>query len=647
MTTVASELKTVDSLRLVPSCAEQLLSRDDFLGAIWMDGVARFRVWAPDARQVEVCVEGAAARTFALSASADGYFTAECSDVPLGTLYKYLVDGKGPWPDPCSRYQPHGPHGPSLITNPTAYVWRDSEWRGARIARQVLYELHIGAFTQAGTFDAAIERLSHLRDIGVTMIELLPVAECPGRWNWGYDGVHLFAPSHQYGDPEALKRFVDRAHALGIAVILDVVYNHLGPDGNYLRCFSPHYFSDKYRTDWGEALNFDGEHCVGTRDFIINNAKYWLREFHLDGFRLDATQSIFDASEPHVIAQLVTEAHAAVERDIVFIAENEQQRGEHLLPPAHGGLGLDAMWNDDFHHSIRVALTGCRDGYFFDYTGRSQELLSAIKRGFLYQGQYYFWQKQQRGSPVRHAPRSACVHFLQNHDQVGNTGIGERLHSLTSLRRYRAATALLLLGPQTPLLFMGQEFLSSHDFMFFADHKPELRRLVHRGRREFMAQFAAYATEAVQAAIRDPGEEQTFLDSKLDWEDVERNAPIVLLHKDLIRLRREDQVFANQDELELDGATLTECAFVLRWFAADEADRLLVVNFGPDATLNPAPEPLLAPPLGRTWQLQWASEDPRYGGHGVIAPVSADGRWRIPAECAAVLHATPIVESNA
>jgi maltooligosyltrehalose trehalohydrolase len=597
-------------------------------------------VWAPQAREVAVCIEGDPKRTLLLAPSDDGYFSAESRDLPVGTLYKYSIDGEGPWPDPCSRYQPHGPHGPSLITDPSTFAWSDDAWRGARLAGQVIYELHVGAFTPTGTFDAALERLEHLKDVGVTLIELLPVAECPGRWNWGYDGVQLFAPSHRYGEPDAFKRFVDRAHALGIAVILDVVYNHLGPDGNYLKCFSTHYFSKKYRTDWGEALNFDDAPCVGARDFVINNAKYWVNEFHLDGFRLDATQSMFDSSEPHVIVQLITEARATTTRDIVFIAENEPQRGEHLWSPARGGLGLDAMWNDDFHHSIRVALTGSRDGYFCDYTGGAQELLSALKHGFLYQGQYYHWQKQQRGSPLRHSPRSACVHFLQNHDQVGNTGVGDRLHVLTSLRRYRAATAVLLLGPQTPLLFMGQEFMASSRFMFFADHQPELRQLVYRGRREFLSQFEAYATPAVQAEIRDPGDEHTFLDSKLDWRELERNAAIVLLHKDLLRLRREDEVFAQQDALAIDGATLTQCAFVLRWFSPDESDRLLVVNFGADATLDPAPEPLLAPPLGHAWQLQWASEDPRYGGLGVIAPVSADGRWRIPAECAVVLTAS-------
>lgn len=615
------------------------VDREPFLGAVHRDGVTRFRVWAPDAGRVEVCVEHPQALTIALEPARDGYFIGESTLVAPGALYKYALDDAGPWPDPCTRYQPHGPHGPSAVVDPSTYRWQDRSWRGARIERQVIYELHIGAFTPEGTFAAAAERLPHLRDLGITMIELLPIAECAGQWNWGYDGVSCFAPYHHYGEPDDLRRFVDRAHASGIAVILDVVYNHLGPDGNYLKHYSPHYFSETYRTDWGEALNFDAEPCRGARDFVINNAKYWLEEFHIDGFRLDATQSIFDASRPHVIAQLIDECRAAAHRDIVFIAENEQQRGEHLLPQSQGGYGLDAMWNDDFHHSMRVALTGSRDGYFFDYTGRAQELLSALKRGFLFQGQYYFWQRQQRGSPLRNTARHACVHFLQNHDQVGNTGIGDRLHTYVNPSRYRAATAVLLLGPQTPLLFMGQEFLASNRFMFFADHKPELRRVVHEGRREFLRQFDAYATEAVQSAIRDPGDAKTFVDSKLDWNEAHTHAAALRLHTDLLRLRREDSVIARAAELDIDGAVLSESAFVLRWFANDGNDRLLLVSFDRELRLIPAPEPLLAPPLHRSWQVLWASEDPRYGGFGVIDPVSNDGRWRIPAECAVLLQA--------
>jgi maltooligosyltrehalose trehalohydrolase len=507
--------------------------------------------------------------------------------------------------------------------------------------------MHIGAFTRSGTFDAACERLEWLAQLGITMLEVLPVAEFPGRWNWGYDGVQLFAPSHRYGDHDAFKRFVDRAHQLGLAVILDVVYNHLGPDGDYLRCFSPHYYSTRHCTEWGESLNLDDARWPGARELVLCNARYWIEQFHLDGFRLDATQSIHDDSQPHVVAELVQVARrAAGQREIVVIAENEPQRGEHLLPVEQGGLGLDAMWNDDFHHTARVAATGMRDGYFRDYTGSSQELLSAVRRGFLYQGQHYHWQQQPRGSPLRGLPAQTCVHFIQNHDQVGNSVRGDRLHSLTSPARYRALTALLLLGPQTPLLFMGQEFMSSSRFMFFADHEPQLAAKVHAGRRQFLGQFRAYAAEAAQQAIADPAAADTFLDCRLDWTEAQTHAPAVLLHRELLRLRREDPLLARQCYRLLDGATLGPHALLLRWFDEQSEDRLLLLNLGSELMLDPAPEPLLAPPWRADWSLLWSSEDLRFGGSGIASPALPGGRWRIAGECAVLLRAVPLSNSS-
>ena len=367
-----------------------------FLGAIRSRGETLFRVWAPQAGAVEVVFEESQEPPLALKRDPDGYFTGTTS--AQVSLYKYRVNGTGPWPDPCSRFQPQGVHGPSMIVDPAAFKWSHTEWRGVRMQGQVIYEMHVGTFTPAGTLDAAAEKLRYLRELGITMIEVMPVAECPGRFNWGYDGVQLFAPYHVYGDHEALKRFVDRAHGLGLAVILDVVYNHLGPDGNYLKCFSPHYFSTRHKTEWGEALNLDAEYAQGTRDFIVGNAHYWLSEFRLDGLRLDATQSIFDDSRPHILEELTRAAREAAQpRSIVVISENEPQHALQLRPPEQGGFGLDAMWNDDFHHAAKVALTGTRDGYFGDYTGRAQEFISCVRHGFLYQGQYYPWQKKNAG----------------------------------------------------------------------------------------------------------------------------------------------------------------------------------------------------------------------------------------------------------
>jgi maltooligosyltrehalose trehalohydrolase len=609
-----------------------------FLGAIRAHGESLFRVWSPQAGAVEVVFEDSSTPPLALKREPDGYFSGATS--AAASLYKYRVDGSGPWPDPCSRFQPQGVHGPSLLVDPSAFKWSDAKWRGVRLHGQVIYEMHIGTFTPAGTLVAALENLPYLRELGLPMLEVMPVAQGPGSWNWGYDGVQLFAPNHMYGDHDALKRFVDRAHALGLAVILDVVYNHLGPDGNYLRCFSPHYFSTRHQTEWGEALNLDGEHAQGTRDFILGNARYWVSEFHLDGLRLDATQSIFDDSKPHILEQLTQAARAAAQpRSIVVISENEPQHAQQLLPPERGGFGLDAMWNDDFHHAAKVALTGTRDGYFGDYTGRAQEFVSCVRRGFLYQGQWYPWQKKTRGQAAPGLPAESSIVFLQNHDQVGNTFLGDRVHADTAPGRYRALMALTLLGPQTPMLFMGQEFASSARFMYFADHHEELAALVHKGRREFLSQFRAYADEATQQLVPAPHDEATFTGSKLDWREVEHHAETLAFHRDLLQLRACDPVISQQDGARIEGATLSEHAFVLRWFDGEHGDRLLLVNLDRELPLTPPAEPLLAPTFRANWQLLWSSEEPRYGGHGVRLPVADNGlgEWRLPAKCAVLL----------
>jgi maltooligosyltrehalose trehalohydrolase len=624
---------------------------DQLLGASPSPNGVRFKVWAPEARSVEVVVfqprgerggrtgsgDGDLVAIARLTRSDDGYFSGIAEQLRPGALYQYRVDGKGPYPDPASRFQPEGPHGPSQVVDPASYAWNDREWPGVVMDGQVIYELHVGAFTPEGTFDAAAEQLSELAALGVTTLELMPVAEFPGRWNWGYDGVDLFAPYHGYGDHDALKRFVDRAHAVGLAVILDVVYNHLGPDGNYLECFSPAYFTDRYPNDWGKALNFDGPESAQVREFFIENACYWIREFHLDGLRLDATQSIHDDSATHVLAELSQRTRkAALPRSIILVAENEPQEAECLRPPEEDGFGLDAMWNDDFHHSARVALCGTHDGYFHDHRGRPQEFISAVKRGFLFQGQYYHWQKKPRGTPITDQPAAALVCFIQNHDQVGNTLDGIRIGHLTSPSRLRAMTALLLLGPETPLLFMGQEFGASTPFRFFADHKPALSAKVFQGRREFLKQFAGYATPDAQARIQDPSAEATFRGSILDFAEREKHAPLYALHRDLIALRKRDRVISRQVRQDIDGAVLGNDAFVLRWFGGADGDRLLVVNLRDELDLHPAPEPLLAPPFGSSWQLVMSTEDPSYGGIGCIVP-RADTGWRLSAECAVLL----------
>ncbi|MCC7548268.1 MAG: malto-oligosyltrehalose trehalohydrolase [Burkholderiales bacterium] len=606
------------------------------LGALVTPDGTGFRVWAPRTRAVTLEIEQPS-RSLPMRSESGGYFHALVSGLESGARYRFRLDGEGPYPDPCSRFQPEGPHGPSMVVDARAYRWRDGAWRGVPMHGQVIYELHVGTFTSAGTFDVVIERLDHLRRLGVTALEIMPVHEFPGRWNWGYDGVGLYAPFHGYGDSDALRRLVDAAHACGLAVILDVVYNHFGPGGNYLGCYSRDYFTGRYRNDWGESINFDGHDSAPVREFFIQNACCWIEEFHLDGLRLDATRSIHDASARHVLADLSVRARgAAGARTIILTAENEPQEARYVQPLEAGGFGLDGMWNDDFHHAARVALTGNHTGYLHDYRGRPQEFVSAAKRAFLFQGQFYAWQNQGRGTPVGDRPAWAFVHFIQNHDQVANTLDGTRLHALTSPGRLRAMTALLLLSPQTPLLFMGQEFAASAPFPFFADHCGDLHTRIWEGRREFLSQFTNYAHAT--ACVPDPCAEATFLSAKLDWSECEKHAATLALHADLLRLRRDDPVIAAQDWMRLDGAVLGEKAFVLRWFDAQAGDRLLLVNLGDAVALSPAPEPLLAEPAGRRWDLVWSSDDPRYGGQGVVSPLGEAG-WSLSGECAVLLLA--------
>lgn len=599
-----------------------------------------FRVWAPRRRRVSVVFEdpgGSERPELGLEPEAGGYFSGSSETARPGTLYRYRLDGEGPFPDPASRFQPRGPHGPSQVVDPSAYAWRDASWRGARREGRVLYELHIGTYTREGTWEAAGRRLRELAELGINAVEIMPVADFPGRFGWGYDGVNLFAPTRLYGAPDEFRAFVDRAHGLGLAVILDVVYNHFGPDGNYLSRFSPYYVKDA-ATEWGSAINFDGDRSGPVREYFASNAAYWISEYHLDGLRLDATQAVVDSSPSHILADAARAARSAAGgRTIVVFAENEPQEARLARPAPEGGCGLDALWNDDFHHASRVALTGRREAYFSGYLGSPQELLSCVMRGFLYQGQYYAWQRQRRGTPAGDLPPAAFVHYLENHDQVANSFDGARLTRLAEAGRRRALTAVLLLGPQTPLLFQGQEFDSSAPFLYFADHSGELAKAVREGRRTFLAQFPSAASPAAQACLHDPADPAAFERSKLDDGERERNAGARAFHRDLIRLRREEP-FRSQGSGGLAGAVLTAAAFAIRFSAARGGDRLLVVNLGPGGDLDPAAEPLLAAPGRGRWLLQWSSEDPAYGGRGAASPVDDEGRWSLPAFSASLLR---------
>ena len=600
-------------------------------------GGVHFRVWAPDVPTMSVEWESPAGEApLPLQRESEGYFSGWTARAGAGWRYR-LRTPAGRLPDPASRFQPEGPHGPSEIVDPNTFQWSDQNWRGRPPVERVLYELHLGTFTPEGTWRSAMEQLPHLQQLGITVLEVMPIADFAGEFGWGYDGVNLFAPTRLYGNPDDVRAFVDRAHALGLMVILDVVYNHLGPEGNYLGQFAADYFSRTRKSEWGDAINFDGPNRSAVREFFISNARYWIDEYHFDGLRLDATQQIFDDSPTHILTEITAAAKSAGgERSIYIVGENEPQQPVLVRATSSGGFGLDALWNDDFHHSAYVAATGRTDAYFRDYRATPQEFISALKYGFLYQGQWYAWQKQRRGSASLDLQPTQFVSFLENHDQVANSLRGERLHQIASPAQHRALTALWLLSPQTPLFFQGQEFGSSAPFLYFADHPKELRAKVRAGRCEFLCQFSAIATESCRQLLADPGEPSTFQRCKLNHEERQSHAEIYRLHRDLLGLRRETPSIRAPERL--DGAVLGAQSFVIRFFGSGaRGDRLLLLNLGTDTWYAPAAEPLLAPPPGCGWAVRWCSEDPVYGGYGYTTPERKAG-WFVGAHSAVLLE---------
>jgi maltooligosyltrehalose trehalohydrolase len=606
-----------------------------------------FRVWAPKAKHVDLVLEQGtdknAKRTFhPLEAEEGGYFSASAS-VGAGGLYRFRVnEADHLHPDPASRFQPEGPHGPSQVVDPGQFAWTDSKWPGVKLKGQVMYEMHIGTFTPEGTWHAAAEQLPELSRIGITVIEVMPIADFPGNFGWGYDGVDFFAPTRLYGTPDDLRSFVDRAHSLGLAVILDVVYNHFGPDGNYLGVYSDDYLRRENANDWGDSINFDGPNSGPVREFFLSNARYWIDEFHFDGFRFDATESIFDKSDEHIIGAVGRAARkAAGDRSTILVAENERQEVKLIRPRNEGGDDLDGVWNDDLHHSAFVALTGRREAYYTDYLGAPQEFVSAVKHGYLFQGQPYSWQGAPRGTLALGSRPEAFVAFVENHDQVANTIDGQRVRFETSPGRYRAMTALLLLAPWTPLLFQGQEFGTSKPFVYFSDIGDEkLREAIRKGRFEFLSQFPSLADPEARKQLPVPSDPNSFARCKLDFSERAKNKHLYDLHVDLMRLRRQDSRFCEQRTGAVDGAVLGPASFVLRYFANGNDDRLLLVNFGERQLLEPMPEPLLAAPLAFEWTTLWSSESVRYGGPGEISVASQDN-WILPAESTVALRLVP------
>lgn len=623
-----------------------------------------FRVWAPRCSRVELSIEDASGRieqSELLQSEENGYWSALVRNASHGTLYRYrLDDDPKPYPDPASRYQPRGPEGPSEIIDPARFRWTDERFVGHATSEAVIYEMHVGTFTKEGTWRAAGAQLLTLAELGITVIEMMPIAEFPGRFGWGYDGVNLFAPYHGYGTPDDLRHFVDHAHACGISVILDVVYNHLGPDGNYLPRFAPELFSQRYETEWGETIDFDGPNAEPNREFFRANARYWIDEYHFDGLRVDATQAIFDLSRgrfsdgEHILYALAKEVRSAAgKRRTLVIGENEKQNVGLLNPRDSTQAGFDALFNDDFHHSIFVALTGRNEAYCRDYHGCSQELLSAAKHGFLFQGQRYAWQSQRRGTPTLGLSPSAFIVYLDNHDQVANSAKGLRTHELTSASKWRAATALLLLGPGTPMLFQGQEYLSSSPFVYFADHEKDLAKKVRAGRHRSLLQFESIRLVELASQLPDPADADWFGRSKLDHTERERSPHIEhwRMTQELLALRRDDPVLRGPARVGVDGAVLDSAgragqwprgpAFLLRYYGVSPLeDRLLVINLGGHGHFESIAEPLLAPPRGYRWVHLFSSEDPAWGGHGAL-PFEQDDGIHLSAECATLLGLRP------
>jgi maltooligosyltrehalose trehalohydrolase len=536
-------------------------------GACPEAGGVRFRAAAPTTHDLQLHVlTGAAVGIHRLTRGNDGVFEGRVRGAQAGDRYAYSLDGSEPRPDPASRWQPDGVHAPSAIVDPAAYGWQHRGWRGRAATDLVIYELHIGTFTSEGTFAAARERLGDLADLGITAVELMPVADFPGRRNWGYDGVCLYAPSRAYGHPDELRALVDTAHGLGLAVLLDVVYNHLGPEGAYLPQFNPQYITDRHTTPWGGAVNLDGPGRDLVRRFIIDNAVHWIREYRLDGLRLDATHALVDDSRVHLVADLTRAVRGAAGWPVVVHAEDHRNLTSIVEPPDRGGWGADGIWADDFHHVVRRLLAGDRHGYFADFAGTTAELAETIRQGWLFTGQHSPHAGGPRGSDPSRVPMHRFVVCVQNHDQIGNRAHGDRLHHVIDHAAWRAASTLLLTVPMTPLLFMGQEWAATSPFQYFTEMEPDLGRLVTEGRRREFGAFPEFADPVARERIPDPQAESTFERSRLRWD--ERGSGIhaltLALYRELLHLRRAHPALAASEAPAGDAVALDAGAILVR-----------------------------------------------------------------------------------
>lgn len=564
-----------------------------------------FRVWAPHARTVDLRLNHA---VHPMQQSNGGWWSVK-ADAGEDAAYRYSIDGGEPLPDPRSAWQPDGVHGASRMVDHAAFHWHDEAWSPPPLSSAVIYELHIGTFTLEGTFDSAIERLDHLVELGITHIDLMPVNQFSGTRGWGYDGVDLYAPHHAYGGPAGLKRFVDACHLKRLAVLLDVVYNHLGPEGNYLGRFGP-YFSNRYSTPWGEAVNLDGADSREVRRFFCDNALMWLRDYHFDGLRLDAVHAIFDSSAIHFLEQLaaeVKELEARLGRQLIVIAESDLNDPRVVTPREAGGYGIDAQWSDDFHHALHSVLTGERSGYYQDF-GSLADLAKALRRAFVYDGQFSSFRHRNHGRRPQGLSGSRFVGYLQTHDQVGNRAKGERITALTNLDRVKIGAALVMCSPFVPMLFQGEEFAASAPFLYFTDHRdPDIARAATQGRRN---EFAAHGWNPEQ--VPDPQDRSSFERSKLDWRELERepHRNVFAWHRQLIALRRSTAALADGrlDKVEVPFSESEQ------WLALRRGLLAVACNFGNRSR---------AIPLGiRRVLLSSKAESAACGGKAELAPDS-------------------------
>lgn len=600
---------------------QQAVRKLTFIGAQPQENGVFYRVWAPKRGRVRVQIEdchGDVQRIVRLGSDAGGYFSGQDEAGRAGDFYKFIVDDRGAFPDPASRFQPRGVHGPSMVMDSRHFPWSDQQWRIPPFRDFVIYELHTGTFTQEGTFSAATEKLEYLRDLGVTAVEIMPIADFAGDRNWGYDGVLLFAPSRAYGPPDDLRRLVDRAHQVGLAVILDVVYNHFGPSGCYLTRFSDEYFDRSIHTPWGAAINYSGSEPV--RNFLLQNVSYWIEEFHIDAFRLDATHAIIDHSEPHILAELTRLIHA---KGRYVIAEDERNDNRVVLSRVAGGLQMDAVWADDFHHAIDTILIES-SAFKQDFTGEQLDLVTALQHGWLFRGDRFAWGGDMRGTECAHLPPTCFIFCISNHDQSGNRALGERPHQLVPRACYRAASALLCLSPYMPLLFMGQEWAASTPFLFFTDHDIELGPLIEKGR---IAELRTKPIPLPVNRINDvprPQALSTFTDSKLRWEELEmeEHRQVLELYRELLKIRREHP---NLRPCDRAGFTVGQLNFgpVAIRFKDVTGDWLVICDLKGGSQGNLLDEPFLAGQ--RKLELWLDSNEKRFGGGEVNTVDLASG----------------------